>query len=358
MIEYISDRISRLRAAFTGLEIDAILVSQPENRYYLSGFEGSTGYLLISKYAKMIAVDFRYVEQAKMQCPGFDVFKIEGSLKEWLPRLLLDHALGSLGLESDFLKMAEFQRFNQIISEIKPGIKTIPTMDTVHDLRMIKDSYEIGLVSEAVKATEYAMDLASEQIIKPGISEKEAAWQIEKYIREAGGELAFPIIIAGGAASAMPHAQPTERLIHENEPVVVDLGVKLNNYCGDLTRTFWFGEKNKRFEELYHLVLEAQTQAIAKIKHSNTGAEADAFARDVISQAGYGQEFGHSLGHGIGLAVHELPRIGVSGDSLLSDGMIFTIEPGVYIPGWGGIRIEDDVVLECGKIRQLSKKAK
>lgn len=358
MVLPIPDRINRLRSKYSDLGIDALLVSQPENRYYLSGFDGSDGYLLITEHTMIIAVDFRYVEQAKMQSPWFEVFKTEGPMKEWLPKLLIGHGLGSLGLEADFLTMADYERFGRIISEINPVINTIPTMDCVQKLRIIKDYHEIGPVSEAVKATERAMAFAAEQIIKPGISEREAAWQIEKYIRKAGGELAFPIIIAGGPASAMPHAQPSERLIQKNEPVVVDLGVRLNKYCGDLTRTFWLGKRSNRFEELYRLVLEAQMQAMAKITAAYTGSEADAVARDVISQGGYGQEFGHSLGHGIGLMVHELPRISASNNDCLSDGMVFTIEPGIYIPGWGGIRIEDDVILECGKIRQLSTLAK
>ncbi|MDV2989310.1 MAG: Xaa-Pro peptidase family protein [Dehalogenimonas sp.] len=353
-----TERLTRLRQEFSALGVDGMLIAQPDNRYYLSGFDGSSGYLLITSNRMVFAVDFRYVEQAKLQAPGFEIFQIQGKLKNWLPELLHGASISKLGLEANFLSMADYRNISGVLSDLQPAVEAIHTSDAIEMLRMIKDAKEISLVTAAVKATERAMLFASEEVIKPGISEKEAAWQIEKYIRHAGGELAFPIIVAGGAASAMPHAQPSERPIQKNEPIVVDLGVRLNKYCGDLTRTFWLGEKSPRFEELYRLVLEAQTQAIANISSGHSGVEADAFARDIIDKAGYGQEFGHGLGHGIGLAVHELPRVSTAGESRLTDGMIFTVEPGLYIPGWGGIRIEDDVLLEYGKIKQLSTLAK
>ncbi|TFG46994.1 MAG: peptidase M24 family protein, partial [Dehalococcoidia bacterium] len=216
------------------------------------------------------------------------------------------------------------------------------------------DENEIKFIEAAAQLTTKSLSYAVEHVINPGVTEKQVAWEIEKYIREASGELAFPTIVAGGPASARPHAQPTDRPLQKNESIVVDMGAKLDGYCADLTRTFWLGDKDDKFNKLYAIVLRAQAEAIAGIVAGLTGAEADAVARDVIGEAGFGAAFGHSLGHGIGLAVHELPRLSASTTTPLMDGMVFTIEPGIYIPGWGGIRIEDDAVLECGKIRLLT----
>ena len=193
-------------------------------------------------------------------------------------------------------------------------------------------------------------------IIKPGMTELDVAWHLERFQRENGSQpMPFEIIVASGPNSALPHAKPTERKIQSGKPIVIDMGARVGHYCSDFTRTLCLGEPDDTYKKVYDTVLGAQLTAIALIKEGITGKEADGFARAVIEEAGYGNEFGHSLGHGTGLAAHENPRVGPNSEDILSDGMVFSVEPGIYIPGWGGVRIEDLAVIENGVINVLSK---
>ncbi|MEN8614510.1 aminopeptidase P family protein [Dehalogenimonas sp. THU2] len=354
MIDYIA-RLNLLRNKFPELGIDGILVAQPENRRYLSGFDGSSGYVLVTADVAVLATDFRYVEQAEIQAENYKVTRIDGPVKEWFPGLLREFNLKRLGLEAGFVTIADHDGFQAAISEAGLIIDLVPVEDVVEALRMVKNETEIRSIEAAASLTDRALFHVMEHFIKPGMTESKVAWELEKYIREAGGELAFPTIVAGGPASARPHSQPSDRPLRDNEPIVIDMGAKLDGYCADLTRTFWLGlDQSDRFRPLYDIVLRAQQTAIEGIVAGMTGVEADKLARDVIVEAGYGEAFGHSLGHGIGLEVHELPRLSARAPGPLTEGMVFTIEPGIYIPGWGGIRIEDDAVLEYDKIRLLT----
>jgi Xaa-Pro aminopeptidase len=195
--------------------------------------------------------------------------------------------------------------------------------------------------------------------IQPGMTEKEVAWEIEKSLRESGSEsVPFDLIVASGPSSALPHASPTDRELLTGEPVVIDIGARCEGYSSDLSRTIFLGNEDKTFATIYDVVLGAQLTAIATMEAGMSGEQADALARTVIEQGGYGEAFGHGLGHGIGLVPHELPRLGRGSSTVLSDGMVFTIEPGIYIKGWGGVRIEDVVVLEKGKAKVLSQAKK
>jgi Xaa-Pro aminopeptidase len=351
-------RIDNLRTRFDTLEVDGLFVYQPENRKYLSAFDGTTGYVLVTAADAVLATDFRYVEQAEVQVEGCRVQRIDGPVKNWFPGLVADANVSRLGIESGHVTLADFERFKAALDAA--GVKTelVPVADAMENLRLVKDADEIRLIEAAARLTDEALTRVGEKYLRPGVSERRLAWELEKYIREAGAELAFPTIVAGGPAAARPHAQPTDRLMEPNEPVVIDMGAKLSGYCGDLTRTFWLGDIDTRFVELYRIVQLAQRAAIEGIVSGMAGAEADKLARDVIVEAGYGENFGHSLGHGLGMAVHENPRLGQNSPDTLADGMVFTIEPGIYITGWGGIRIEDDAVLENGKIRLLTASPK
>ncbi len=353
-----SDRINNVRSQFGALGVDGIFVYQPENRKYLSGFDGSTGYVLITAADAVLATDFRYVEQAESQVEGCRVVRIDGPVKNWFPGLVSGANVARLGVESGHVTLSDFERYKTALSAA--GIKTelVPVTDAVETLRLVKDDEEIRHIEAAARLTDEALTRVGAMYLRPGVTERRLAWELEKFIRESGGELAFPIIVAGGPASAMAHAKPTDRPLQPDEPVVVDMGAKLNGYCGDLTRTFWLGDVNARFVELYTTVLRAQRAAIEDIVSGMTGAESDKLARDFITEAGYGEAFGHSLGHGLGMEVHENPRVGQNSQDILADGMVFTIEPGIYITGWGGIRIEDDAVLENGKIRLLTTSPK
>ena len=222
-------------------------------------------------------------------------------------------------------------------------------------LRALKEPEEIELITEAARIADAAMEHIR-QALRVGMTEIEAAWEIESFMREQGSQpVPFEIIVGSGPNAALPHALPTERAIGETEPIVIDIGARVEGYGSDLSRTFCLGKPDETFKKVYDTVLGARDTAIAIIKEGMSGGEADQIARTVIEEGGYGPNFGHGLGHGVGLAPHELPRLGPSSTDELKDSMVFTIEPGIYIEGWGGVRIEDIVVMELGKLRQISQ---
>ena len=345
-------RLQRLRQGLAEKEIDAIFVSQPENRHYLSGFDGSSGYLLITPQSAVLATDFRYLEQAKTQAPDYEIFKTTGNITEWFPGLTTDLGITRLGFEA---RHVTFSTYLELVDNLKPSsLKLVPLYDMVESFRAIKEPEEIEFISRAATITDSALD-SIEDIIQAGMTEKEAAWEIEKSLREKGSQsLPFEIIVASGPNSALPHAKPSTRTIKAGEPVVIDIGARYEGYCSDLTRTICLSSPDDFFGKIYDIVLGAQLTALAIIKEGMTGEQTDSLAREVIEQAGYGHAFGHGLGHGIGLAPHETPRLGPKSNDLIASGMVFTIEPGIYVNGWGGVRIEDMVLMEKGKIRVIS----
>jgi len=350
-----SERLLKLRQKLSEKELDGILISQPENQRYLSGFDGSAGLLLITASETILATDFRYTEQAKQQAPDFQVVQTKGDLQEWFPGLVSDLKLKRLGFEAEHLTLATYQRLIEAVKGLSGQLQFVPAGDLVEQLRAIKEARELELIAGAVKLADQALKHIS-NIIRPGMKEKEVSLEIERFLRENGSEsLPFELIVAAGPRSALPHAKPTERPIQKGEPIVVDIGASLEGYCSDLTRTFYLGEADATFAKVYDIVLGAQLVAIATLESGMSGEQADRLARTVIEEAGYGKDFGHSLGHGVGLAPHEEPRLAPKVSGKLSDGMVFTVEPGIYITGWGGVRIEDMVVLEKGKPKVLSQ---
>ncbi len=351
-------RLNKLRQKLTEEKVDAFFISQPENRYYLSGFDGWDGFLLITPQNTILATDFRYIEQARRQAPDYEIFRITNNIADWFPRLVAEVNLRRLGFEAGHITFARYQRLTDALNKAKSRLKLTPVDGLVESLRAIKEPEEIELITKASAITDSAFEYI-EDIIHTGMSEKEVAWEIEKFIRDKGSQaIPFDIIVASGHNSALPHAKPSEHAIISGEPIVIDIGAKVGGYCSDLSRTICLGSPDDTFNKVYDTVLKAQLAAIAEIKEGMTGEEADNLARKVIKQAGYGEAFGHSLGHGIGLAIHERPRLGLNSLEHLVDGMVFTIEPGIYLAGWGGVRIEDTVVMESGKIRVISRARK
>jgi Xaa-Pro aminopeptidase len=348
-------RLQGIRQSLAQQELDAFIVSQPENRRYLSGFTGSAGWLLISGKEAIIAVDFRYVEQAGKESPDFDVVHVKGDLADWLPNLASDSGFKKIGFEADYVPFAIYQQLCRAVGNGDHEIQLVPTSSLVESLRAVKGPEEIKFIVEAVKLADAAFDQAK-SVIRPRTSEKEIAWELEKFLRQSGSEaMPFDIIVASGANAALPHAKPSEKVILENEPVVIDLGARVNGYCSDLSRTFCLGDSDKTFSKIYDIVLGAQLTALAAIVAGMSGDQADRLARTVVEESGYGDAFGHGLGHGVGLGAHESPRLGPNSSDLLTDGMVFTVEPGIYIAGWGGVRIEDTVVMENGKVKVLTR---
>ncbi len=354
----IADRLKRLRQSLVEKEIDGILVSQPENRYYLSGFDGSSGYLLITAQDTVLATDFRYLEQARMQAPDYQIFKITNNTTEWFPQLVTELNLSRLGFEVGHITFAIHRQLSDILNKAQSRLKLVPIDGLVESLRAIKEPEEIELITKAAEISDKAFEYI-EDIAHIGMTEKELAWEIEKFLRENGSQtLPFDIIVASGPNSALPHAKPSQRKIHSGEPVLIDMGARFEGYSSDLSRTICLGNPDDTFKKVYDTVLGAQLVAMAIIKEGMSGGEADSLAKTVIEQAGYGEAFGHGLGHGTGLAPHELPRLSLNSTDILTSGMVFTVEPGIYLSDWGGVRIEDLVVVEDGEIKIISKAKK
>ena len=354
----IENRLARLRAKMKEMDLEALLVSTPENRQYLSGFTGSAGYLLISQDKAILATDFRYVEQAGGQAPLFEILQV--GAWSWLLEQLENMGAHAVGFESQHMTMAAYRRIvaavKELPSEKRPTIKA--TSDLVENLRAVKDKIELALLEKVISISDKAMETVTPGI-QPGDTEREIAWRMEKTMRELGADsLSFDTIVAAGPNGAMPHHRASDRPVKAGEPIVIDMGAKLNGYCSDITRTICIGEPDEQFKKIYNLVLGAQLTAIATIAPNINGEKADMLARDVLDNAGYKGKFGHSLGHGIGLAVHEYPRVGPTSSDNLEESMVFSVEPGIYLTGWGGVRIEDLVVLEREGVRPLSKARK
>jgi Xaa-Pro aminopeptidase len=353
---------ANLDAFIVGAPVEDIFHTHAANRRYLSGFTGSTGWLVITPNSAFIATDFRYFEQAARESPDFTLFAITGGVDKWLARLVGEVNLSSkrIGFEAGDITVAAFQSMKKAVEQMpateRPKLLAAPAI--IQELRAIKDPDEIALLQRAVDIGDAAFAAASERI-EPGWTEKQVAWAIEVHARENGAEsLSFPTIVAAGPWGAMPHAQPRDRPIGAGEPIVIDMGVIADGYCSDLTRTVVVGKPNTKFQEIYDIVLTAQRTAEELIRSGTTGEEAHMLAHNVIAEAGYGENFGHGLGHGVGLLIHESPRLAKMSKDVLQDGMVVTIEPGIYLTGWGGVRIEDQCVLENGRLRVMSRAPK
>ncbi|MCX6004069.1 MAG: Xaa-Pro peptidase family protein [Chloroflexi bacterium] len=348
------DRIQEVRTLLNSNDLDCMLVGSAANRRYLSGFTGSAGWLIISENRAIIAVDFRYVEQAKKETNGLDVFFIKGDITSWLPEILSNIGIKTLGVESEHLSIHLYHQLEKTLKTSCSHIKVVPAKNIIESMRTVKDEIELALIQNAAEISDRAMQYARESI-QAGVTEKALAWDIESYIRQQNSEaIPFEIIVASGINAALPHAKPSDKPICEGEPITIDLGAKINGYCSDMTRTFIVGDGDSAFNKIYNILLGAQLTALAAIEPGMSGEAADSLVREIIDNAGYKEAFGHGLGHGVGLETHELPRLSMKSSDILTENMVFTIEPGIYIPGWGGIRIEDTVTIKNGKIITLT----
>jgi Xaa-Pro aminopeptidase len=342
----IQDRLSRLRRELKRKNVGAMLVAQPENRYYLSGFSGSDGYLFVSQREAVLATDFRYIEQAKIEAPDYRLVQIKQRL-EWLGEIT--GRTRRMGFEEGFVTVAWQRHLAEALKKTRPRLQLVPFDSIVEKLRLIKEPAEIAIIRRAADMTRKAFEYAG-KIMEAGMTELRLAWLVESFLRENGSQaVPFEVICASGPNAALPHARPSERQIKAGEPVIVDIGAKLEYYCSDMTRTLCIGEPDDTYKKVHDTVRRAREAATSAVRENATGGEVDRAARRVIEKTGYGDDFGHGLGHGVGLAVHEAPRLGPGSRDRLKNGMVFTIEPGIYLTGWGGVRIEDDVLLENGK---------
>jgi Xaa-Pro aminopeptidase len=367
-----SARLRRLRDKMADVGLDGFLVGAPvedtfhthaANRRYLSGFTGSTGWLLITADAAFIAVDFRYVEQAQREAPQFTLFPTNDGMESWFGSLVGEGGLVGkrIGFEPAGTTVSAYQAMKKALDEMPTGErpKLLAAPPLVEELRAIKEPEEITAIQRAVDLGDEVFQAVAPSI-ETGWTERQAAWEIERYAREHGADsLSFETVVAAGPWGAMPHAQPRDEAIQAGDPIIIDMGVRVDGYCSDLTRTIVVGkERDGRFREIYDIVLTAQLAAEELVKSGMSGEEAHMLAHNAIAEAGYGENFGHGLGHGVGLLVHEAPRLAKTSKDELKDGMVATIEPGIYISGWGGVRIEDMVVIEEGRARVMSHSPK
>ncbi len=356
-------RLNALYGAMSDAGLDHFLVTSRENVRYLSGFSGSSGWLLVGTNSRVLLTDFRYQEQVGQESPRWQTEIVPAGLHNAVRDVLARDSVRRIGYESAHLSVRDFEQLTASDDTDAPGNSThsnntewVSTHGLVERGMMIKGVAEIETISQAAELTDR---LFSELVdfVRVGVTEREIAAEAEYRARKLGGdELAFPPIVASGPRAALPHATPTERKIQPGDMITFDIGVQVDGYASDMTRTVAVQYVTDELRRVYDLVLRAQVAALDAVRPGMNCAELDGIARTIIADAGHAEHFGHSLGHGVGLRVHEAPALSWRAtDSALEPGMIVTIEPGVYLPGWGGVRIEDLVVVTESGRRVLSR---
>ncbi len=339
-------RGDRLEGVLAEEELDGYLVTDLTNVRYLTGFTGSNGACVCGPGVRLFLTDFRYSERAAAEVEGWETLTIGN---DWLLGIA-ERLPGRVGFEDDQVSVRLLGKLKEKLGE---GTEMVAAGGKVADLRRVKDAEELAAIAEASKLADEVLGWALEQGLA-GRPERDVARATEARIRELGGDPSFPAIVAAGPNGALPHAEPGEREIGRGELVVFDMGAKLDGYCSDGTRTFATGEPGEEARAVYEVVAQAQTAALEAIRAGVQGEDVDTTARKLIDDAGYGKRFGHALGHGVGLEVHEGPRLSQRSDDVLAPGEVVTVEPGVYLPGELGVRIEDLVVVGEEGLRNLS----
>jgi Xaa-Pro aminopeptidase len=334
-------KLEKIRNRFKELSVDGLLITSEYNRRYMTGFTGTAGVALISEDKAVFITDFRYTEQAAKEVEDFEIVQHSGPIIEEVAHIVKKLGIKKLGFEQDHLTYHAYSSYKHELSESE----FVPVSGAVEKLRLIKSPAEIKILKEA---TEIA-DAAYKHIltyVKPGLKEIEVANELEFFMRKNGAvSSSFDIIVASGYRSALPHGVASDKEIEKGDFVTLDFGAYYKGYCSDITRTFAVGEPSDELKKIYSTVLEAQLRGMNGIKPGMTGKEADALTRDYIKEQGYGEFFGHSTGHGLGMEVHEGPALSFRSETILETGMVVTVEPGIYVAGLGGVRIEDDTVI-------------
>ena len=355
-------RLERVKELLAGQPFDTFLVSEPWNRAYLSGFWAedmqlteSSGFLLITEKSQVLTTDFRYMEQAQNEANNFQVLIYKENLTNVLPEIFASLGTRNLGFENQHLTYGRFVKIQEVLQEWNSKSELLPADGLVEGLRMVKESEEIQAIRNSLALTESVLETILDEA-QVGMREKELAWRIEQLMRERGAEsIAFPPIVASGPGAALPHAVASDRKLQESETIIIDLGARVDHYCSDMTRTLIIGKPDGKIREIYSVVREAQLRAMAAVKAGVNSLEVDKVARDYIASEGYGDNFGHGLGHGVGLAVHEKPGFNKSSAVSLEENMVVTIEPGIYLPGWGGVRLENMVRVTTAGCENLNR---
>jgi len=357
---YLKARQKRVRDAMAKLGLDGLLLTHPPDLAYLSNFTGDESIGLITEREFHLVTDFRFREQAEIEAGWLKVTMREGKMADALAGLIRGVGAKRLGFESNNMTFGQVHALERALKASGDKgsageVELVPLEDVMVNIRKVKDDTEIGLIRESVKIAEEAFTSLREHI-EVGQSENYLAGMLVMELRSRGAsDASFPVILAAGANSSLPHYRPGEALVKRDQPLLIDWGALYKGYCSDLTRTLSIGRASDKQKKIYKVCLEAQLAAIAFLRPGVTTQQTDTVARDVIERAGFGEMFGHGLGHGIGRDIHELPTMRKNGaDEELRPGMIVTVEPGIYLPGEGGVRIEDDVLITHSGCEVLS----
>ena len=349
------ERIEKLRKAMDGRNLDAVLLIGDPNRNYLSGFTGNESFSLITQERAFFITDSRFTEQASQQVKDYEVLEYNKgtTFVDFLSVLVKKNNVKKLGFEENIVSYSQYEILND-----KLGCELVPMKGMVEEIRIVKDDHELELIGKAAAVADRAFKHMLE-FIKAGMTEREVGLELEFYMKKLGAsDLSFPSIVASGVRSSLPHGQATEKVINKGEFLTLDFGCVYREYCSDMTRTVVIGKPSEKMVEIYNIVLEAEQLALKAYKPGVPAIEVDAVARNYISKKGYGKNFGHSLGHGVGREIHEAPIIGYRNNRKLGSGMVVSDEPGIYIPGFGGVRIEDLLVVTENGGKALSKSPK
>ena len=347
-------RLNILRDRLKEKDMDGALVLSDTNRNYITGFTGNESYILVTQKEALFITDSRFTEQAKDQTVGFDVLDYKGNLVEFLSQNIISASIKKLGFEENFVTYGFYEELRSKLD----NIEFVKLNNMIEQIRQIKDEEEIKNIEKAASIADDAFSHIV-KYIKIGMTEKEIGLELEHFMKLNGASgLSFPSIIVSGKRASLPHGTATEKKIEYGDFLTLDFGCIYNGYCSDMTRTIFIGKASDRQKEIYNIVLEANEKVLEQIRPNITGQELDKIARNLIEERGYGECFGHGLGHGVGMDIHELPTISRKGKESIAANMVITDEPGIYIPNFGGVRIEDLILVTSSGHRVLSKSDK
>lgn len=346
-------RIDKVRNKLTELNVDALLVTETVNLRYLANFTGSAGVAVITQNEAYFITDFRYNEQAAQQAVGYTVRIHKQPIMAEVNDVLIANNVKKLAIEANQMNVTTYLHIKELFSA-----EIVETQGLVEKIREIKEPSEIALIKEACDITDQSFEHIL-KFIKPGVTELEVANELEAFLKGKGASaMSFDTIVASGVRSSMPHGVASEKVIENGDMITLDWGCYYKGYSSDMTRTIALGSVDPELEKIYNIVLEAHERVNSGAKAGMTGKEIDALARDYITEKGYGDYFGHSTGHGLGLDVHELPAISFKNEEAVQVGNVITNEPGIYIPGLGGVRIENDLLVQVDGVESLNKSPK
>lgn len=340
-IKNLNARLVNFRNKLNEMRLEGALITRRESYMYLSGFTGTSANLLITDKKAYLLTDFRYMEQSATQAPLFEIVQHKPDINDTINEIISSEQIRILGFEDHDLTYSSYK----VLSDRFKTTELKGLGLTVDEMRSIKDEQEIEIISKAVKIADDAL-MQVLPLIKPGITELDVAAELEYKMKKLGATCpSFETIVASGLRSSMPHGVASEKKLELGDAITIDFGALYNHYCSDITRTVFLGQPDKRLIDIYNIVLEAQLTAEKGAVKGKTGREVDKIARDIIYGKGFEGKFGHGLGHGLGLEIHESPRLSMGGDKVLQNKMAVTVEPGIYVEGLGGVRIEDTIII-------------